>query len=287
MKVKWGSILFLVFLSIFVPYGSANAPLKLFVNGQPVTSVGIPVVRVLDNRLYVDIHAISSELKLDVDSNHENTEVYISNKGEPQSKVVATLREAKAVLYATEREGQLEKFRLVINGATSRHFPYWRSSSFRAFWPELFYEDINHDGTKEIVVILTTGHGTGIVETEAHVIQSKVESDNHIRWEEELIENPLAILHKQVRTRLMPKGKVEIMIGNKKTIDSKQEHLGPYSIEFSVYNGELVAYMKGQLSPQPAGAILITYGFKDGMYQAKKLEYIQFYPDFKHEGSFQ
>jgi hypothetical protein len=286
MKNKRWLVLFLVFFTTVVPTGSAVAPLRLFVNGQPVTSVGTPVVQVLDNRLYVDIHAISSELKLDVDSNYENTEVYISNKGEPQSKVVATLKEAKAALYATEREDQLEKFRLVIDGVTSRYFPYWRSSSFRAFWPELFYEDINLDGTKEIVVILTRGHGTGILETEAHVIHSKLDSDD-MYWEEVLIDNPIAIIHKKVKTRMLPNGKVEVIIGNEKTIDDKQEGFGPYMIEFSVYNGELVAYMKGQLSPQPAGAILISYDFKDGMYQAKNLAYIKEYPDFKHEGSFQ
>jgi hypothetical protein len=264
---------------------SASAPLKLFVNGQPVTWIGLPAVKVIDNTLYVDIHAIINELKLDVDSDHKNNSIYISNISEPQSEIVATYKKAKATLYATKREGNLEKFRLEIDRET-RWFPYWRNSDTPAFGPRFFHEDINQDGKKELVIILTTGHGTGVLITEAHVLQKTQTNIGEI-YMEKLIDNPLAIINKNVKTKKLLNDQVEIGIGKKKTIDNIYKYLGGEHIEFSVYNNELVAFISGHVSPPPEGAILITYQFKDNMYQAKKIEYVKNRPDFIMESSFQ
>lgn len=90
------------------------------------------------------IHEISSEMKLDVEYDGKNKSLHISNIGEPQSEVVATLKKAKATLYATKREGNLEKFRLEINGQI-RWFPTWRNSDNPGFGSRLFLEGINQD----------------------------------------------------------------------------------------------------------------------------------------------
>jgi hypothetical protein len=285
VKIKWCFTLLIVLLITLAPVTSASAPLKLFVNNQPVTWIGLPAVKVIDNTLYVDIHAISNELKLDVDSDHKNNSIYISNISEPQSEIVATYKKAKATLYATKREGNLEKFRLEIDRET-RWFPYWRNSDTPAFGPRFFHEDINQDGKKELVIILTTGHGTGVLITEAHVLQKTQTNIGEI-YMEKLIDNPLAIINKNVKTKKLLNDQVEIGIGKKKTIDNIYKYLGGEHIEFSVYNNELVAFISGQVSPPPEGAILITYQFKDNMYQAKKIEYVKNRPDFIMESSFQ
>jgi hypothetical protein len=285
VKIKWCFTLLIVLLITLAPVTSASAPLKLFVNDQPVTWIGLPAVKVIDNTLYVDIHAISNELKLDVDSDHKNNSIYISNISEPQSEIVATYKKAKATLYATKREGNLEKFRLEIDRET-RWFPYWRNSDTPAFGPRFFHEDINQDGKKELVIILTTGHGTGVLITEAHVLQKTQTNIGEI-YMEKLIDNPLAIINKNVKTKKLLNDQVEIGIGKKKTIDNIYKYLGGEHIEFSVYNNELVAFISGHVSPPPEGAILITYHFKDNMYQAKKIEYVKNRPDFIMESSFQ
>ena len=122
MKIKWFFTLAFVLLMTIVTVASAANPLKVYVNGQPIYGIP-PIVRVIDGLPFVSIDAISSELKLDVEYDEKNNTVHISNKGEPQLEVVATLKKAKATLYATKREGDLEKFRLEINGET-RWFPY-------------------------------------------------------------------------------------------------------------------------------------------------------------------
>jgi hypothetical protein len=283
MKIKWIVTMFLVLFITSVPLVFAATPYKVFVNNQPLYDPN--VVKIIEGLPYVSILSINSELKLDVDHDMKNNSLYISNKGESQSEVVATFKEAKATLYATKREGNLEKFRLVIDQET-RWFPFWRNSDTPAFGPRFFYEDLNQDGEKELVIILTTGHGTGVLVTEAHVLQKTPTNVGNL-YMEKLIDNPLAIINKNVKMKKLSEDKVEITIGKSKTIDNIYKYLGGEHIEFSVYKNELVAFISGHLSPPPEGAILITYEFKDNMYQAKKIEYVQTRPDFIMDSSFQ
>lgn len=284
MKIKWILTLSFVLLIAITSFASAAVPIKMFVNGQPIITIP-PIVRIINGLPFVSIESISSELKLDVDYNEQDGIINISNIGEPQSKVVATLKKAKAALYATEREGNLEKFRLVVDGET-RWFPSWRNSSFPSFAPRFFFEDINQDGKEELVVILTTGHGTGVSITEPHVLQ-KTETNIGDIYEEKLIDNPVAIINKNVKVKKISNDQVEITLGKKKIIDQIYKYFGDEHINFSVYNNKLVAYMSGQLSPLPEGGLLITYQFKDNMYQFKKIKYLQNQPDFIMESSFQ
>lgn len=288
MNIKWFLSVFVVLLISIVPVVSAVAPFIVFVNGQPVFGISIfdtSIVRIIDGSPYVAIESISSELKLDVEYDEKNKTLHISNIGEPQSEVVAMLKKAKATLYATKREGHLEKFRLEMDEGI-RWFPYWRSTDAPAFGPRLFFEDINQDGKEELVIVLTTGHGTGITITEAHVLQKTKTNIGEI-YEEELIDNPEVIINKNVRTKKISNDQVEITIGQKKTNDTFYEYLKQEQIDFSVYKNNLVAYISGHISPPTEGGILITYQFKDNVYQSKKIEYLKKRPDFIMESSFQ
>ncbi|WP_248734171.1 hypothetical protein [Neobacillus rhizosphaerae] len=271
-------------LITIVPFASAAAPFKVFVNGQPIFGP-TSIVQFIGGSPYVAIDEISSELKLNVEYDGKKKTLHISNIGEPQSEVVATLKKAKATLYATKREGNLEKLRLEIDGKI-RWFPDWKNSDFPSFGPRLFFDDLNQDGKEELVILLTTGHGTGIMITEAHVLQKTKTNIGEI-YEEKLIDNPVAIINKNVKTKKISNDQVEITIGKKKINDTFYEYLKHETIDFSVYKNELVVYMSGQLSPSTEGGILITYQFKDNMYQSKKIEYLKKRPDFIMESSFQ
>ncbi|MFF2448266.1 hypothetical protein ACFVSW_14295 [Neobacillus sp. NPDC058068] len=277
MKVKWFLSVFVALVITIVPVASAITPFKVFVNGQPV--FGTPsIVQFIGGLPFVSIESISSELKLDVEYDMKNKTLHISNIAEPQSEVVATLKKAKATLYATKREGDLEKFRLEMDGGI-RWFPYWRSTAAPAFGPRLFFEDINEDGKEELVIVLTTDHGTGIMITEAHVLQKTMTNIGEI-FEEKLIDNPVAIINKNVKTKKVSNDQVEITIGKKKTNDTTHDYLKHEQIDFSVYKNELVVFISGHISPPTEGGILITYQFKDNMYQTKNIEYLKKRPDF-------
>jgi hypothetical protein len=147
----------------------------------------------------------------------------ISKKAEPKQHAVATLAEAKATLYATEREGYYEKFKLQMNGIT-RSFPDWKNVDNPTYAPRLFYNDINHDSKKELVIVLTKDYGTGVLNTEVHVFQS-TQTNTDESYKEVLVDNPISILLKNVKTRLTAY-EAEIIIGDKKTI----EHIDKFQI---------------------------------------------------------
>lgn len=97
----------------------------------------------------------------------------------------------------------------------------------------------------------------------------------------------MAIINKNVKTKKGSNDQVKITIGQKKTNDTTYDYLKHEEINFSVYKNELVVYINGHISPPTEGGILITYQFKDSMYQAKKIEYLKKRPDFNTENSFQ
>jgi hypothetical protein len=99
-------------------------------------------------------------------------------------------------------------------------------------------------------------------------------------YEEKLIDNPMAIINKNVKIEKISENQVEI-------IDNIYKSFGHEIVDFSVYHDELVVYMSGQLSTLTEGGILITYQFKDNMYQLKQIKYLKKRPDFIMESSFQ
>lgn len=102
---------------------------------------------------------------------------------------------------------------------------------------------------------------------------------------EVLVDDPIAIVLKNVKTELLPH-KAIITIGKKKyAIDTQSlkidpEHLFPdiyfgNIINFEINNHQLIAKIGAQISPVGGsiGDIQITYMFKDKMYQAKSIEF--------------
>jgi len=206
----------------------------------------------------------------------------ISNKAESKQLAIATLSEAKATLYATNREGYYEKFKLQMNGFT-RYFPDWKNVDNPTYAPRLFFNDINHDGKKELVIVLTKDYGTGVLNTEVHVFQT-IQTNIDERYEEVLVDNPISIILKNVKTRLTAHV-AEIIIGDKKTTENIDRfQINPKKlfpdiafgniVKFSVIDNQLMASIPGQISPGTfIGSIVIIYEYKDKMYQAKEVEY--------------
>lgn len=235
-------------------------------------------IAIAENPIKVDYEG--TEIQSNVSS--QKNEVNITERDESIRQVVASLSEANATLYAVKRDGYFEDFKLVANGSGG-YFPFWRNVTNPAYAPKLFYNDINGDGKKDLIIVLTLGYGTGFLNSEAHVFQ-KIKSNIGEVYQEVLVDNPKAILLKNVKTKLTPH-EAEVTIGNKKTIiniekmEIKPENLFTdiyfgNIISFDVVNNELKAAMEGQISPAGfIGAIEITYEFKDKMYQAKKVQF--------------
>lgn len=205
----------------------------------------------------------------------------MGSKASSAEKVVGNLPEAELTLYATEKEGDLTNFKLTVKGETY-FFPRWLNSPNITYYPKLYYSDINNDGRKEIVIVLTTDTGTGVIIQEPHVFQV----DNNGDLLEKLVDNPMAIINKNVKTKLS-KSEAIVSIGKEKTkINVKEFNIVPSHIfenvaigsvlRFEVTDNKLVAKVGLTIAPTGGsiGEIQITYIYKDNMYQAKQINFI-------------
>lgn len=195
---------------------------------------------------------------------------------------------AGVILYARKMDGLYTDFKIDFQGGILLK-PYWINTISPTWIPEIIYEDINRDGKKELAIILTKATGTGVLQREAHVFhiqQQKCDKTAQIVPPVEvLVEDPIAIVLKNVKTELTPK-KANIGIGDKiYTIDIIAYGIHPKLlfediyfgniINFEIKNNQLVAKIGGQISPAGGhiGDIEIRYTFKDKMYQAKTIEF--------------
>ncbi|MEI4771893.1 hypothetical protein WAX74_20030 [Psychrobacillus sp. FJAT-51614] len=207
--------------------------------------------------------------------------VPMGTKASTAEKVVGNLPEAELTLYATEKEGDLTNFKLTVKGETY-FFPRWLNSPNITYYPKLYYSDINNDGRKEIVIVLTTDTGTGVIIQEPHVFHV----DNNGDLLEKLVDNPMAIINKNVKTKLSS-SKAIVSIGKEKNkINIRELNIVPSHIfenvaigstlRFEVIDNKFVAIVGLTIAPAGGsiGEIHIIYTFKDNMYQAKQINFI-------------
>lgn len=204
--------------------------------------------------------------------------LYIAVAATPEQTVVAKLDKDNITIYAKEKDGLFQDFKIDFKGKSYSR-PSWVNVTNPAYAPQIHYEDINNNGKNELIVILTKGYGTGVLDQEVHVFHIDT---NH--FEEVLVDHPMAIINKNVKASLTS-SKAEIMIGKKHdAINVKELKLLPETmfneiyfgsiINYGVKNNQLIATLHPQLSPGAfVGSIVITYEYRDHMYQAKSIEF--------------
>lgn len=193
-------------------------------------------------------------------------------------------------IYAKKLNGLYTDFKINFQGSILSK-PYWINIINPTWSPKIIYEDISQDGKNEIIIILTKGTGTGVLEREVHIFQMQQrqsdKTQNLIPVEVQ-VDDPLSSIQKNVKTELTL-NKASISIGDKKySIDIKPLDIQPGQlfdeiyfgnlINFEIKNNQLIAILGGQISPVGGyiGDIQITYIFKDKMYQAKSIEFIPY-----------
>lgn len=214
------------------------------------------------------------------------------NADTEEYKIVSELPKEKITLYANEKKGLFQDFRIYFKGETYFR-PFWMNVTNPAYAPEVSYKDINHDEKKELIITLTKGYGSGVLDEEIHVYKY---TNGLI---DVLVDNPLAIIYKNVKTRLTTE-KAEIIIEDKvsivdtTSIDSQHlfEDISFGSIiDYEVINKNLIVRVSGQITPAMfVGDVIISYEYLNKMYQAKTIEFIPnhligknpFYGSFKY-----
>ncbi|MGG2027978.1 hypothetical protein AB1282_19955 [Gottfriedia sp. S16(2024)] len=198
--------------------------------------------------------------------------------------VVSKSDKENITLYAKKFGSLYRDFKIDFKGETYFR-PFWMNVTNSTYAPKINYEDINKDEKKELIITLTKGYGTGVLDEEVYVYRY---TNGLI---DELVDNPLANIYKNVKTKLI-REKAEVIIGDKVSIvDTKSiepshlfEDIGFGSIvDYEVIKKQLMVRVSGQISPAMfIGDIIIVYEYRDKMYQAKTIEFIPYYLNDKN-----
>lgn len=190
--------------------------------------------------------------------------------------VIAKSDKDNIAIYAKELDGLYYDFKIYFKGTVYSR-PFWMNVTNPTYAPDIYYEDINNDEKKELIIILTKGYGTGLLDQEIDVFHT-----DYNRFVEVLVDNPLAIVNKKVKTSLTP-DIAEIIIGNiYNVINVKELKPLPETLfqdinfgsitKYEVKNKKLIATLHPQFSPGAFfGSLIITYEYRDKMYQAKSI----------------
>ncbi|SES45472.1 hypothetical protein [Psychrobacillus sp. OK032] len=191
--------------------------------------------------------------------------------------VIAKSDKDDITVYAKKMGGLYRDFKIDFKGETYFR-PYWMNVTNPTYAPQIIYEDINKDAKKELIIILTKGYGTGVVDQEVYVYR------NTNGLFDVLVDDPMAIIYKDVKTKLTTE-KAEIRIGDKiYKVDITPLEIKPTNlfegiafggvIKYEVKDHQLIATISGQISPASfVGEIVIVYEYRDSMYQAKSIEF--------------
>ncbi len=168
----------------------------------------------------------------------------------------------------------------VIGGELLYNFPNWYNEKFA---PKLFYEDINADGLKDVIVSLISGSGSGVSTKEIHVLNQY--QDPYTRYEEVPVESVNDAVKRLVK--MDRKGnEITVQIGKKKYLvdymkfgyQFSDDPPGVGSIEdYKPENGVLNGYTTVFVTIPEAsiGELKFTYGWDGKMYKAESVDFIE------------
>ncbi|MBF8118160.1 hypothetical protein [Bacillus cereus] len=179
--------------------------------------------------------------------------------------------------YPNKERGIIEDIELFVEDCSYK--PGWVHLDHPSFPPEILFEDINNDGSEEIIILLNKGSGSGVSIWEIHVLEESEECGySHV-----FVEDPESHLHVNMESTIKPHtGRIHYFSKYQtETWDVpfstgyQEEHLFDQfvigsQIHFKVENGNLVAFVGIQLSFLcHIGELQLQYCYKEGKYLIK------------------
>lgn len=194
------------------------------------------------------------------------------------SHIISNVWYENIFLIADKVDSMATKNFTVQVGELLYNFPNWYNSKFA---PKLFYEDINGDELKDVIVALISGAGSGISTKEIHVLNHV--NDPYTRYEEVPVESINDALKRLVK--MERKGdEITVLIGNKKYVVDYLKFGYQYSDDppgvgsredYKPKNGVLYGYTTVFVSIPEAGigSLKVKYGWDGKMYKAESVTF--------------
>lgn len=204
-----------------------------------------------------------------------------------QYKLLVALPDNNIYLYAMdwkkseiEHTGVYKNILLDLN-SKKRHF-HWTIDTNPAFKPQLILSDINKDGVKELIVIITSASGTGVNIQQIFIF-------NPYTFSEVFALDPLKVIAQNVNTQITKNnGNVNIKInvkGNIFTTIARESAAGLWAddvifgnhINYDVKNNKIIAKIGAQVSVSLyVGKIIIDYAFKNKNMEVTRIVFKKF-----------
>ncbi|MGF7050330.1 hypothetical protein J2T13_004868 [Paenibacillus sp. DS2015] len=163
----------------------ASNPIKLMINGTEHYTEVSP--QIMNGRIMVPLSVISNVFGKETtyDKNAKNV-----NIKDIQGKIIAESESGEMKITANQGEyGIYEQLTLVTTNF-SRSLRGGYNVVNPSYAPEIISADVNGDGKDEIVIILTTGYGTGVYQSEVRVLEGDTGIEIHT-------EDALSVFRKQ------------------------------------------------------------------------------------------
>lgn len=199
----------------------------------------------------------------------------------PKQTLVVANEKEKVYLYATPnpKAEMYTDFRVKIGKEVVETFG-WEVAMSETRTPELHVVDLNNDGIKEVVVIITLGTGTWVVQKEAHILQQVETVIGRKAYEEMDIDNPVHTIERDfeitsTNKTIQVKGRGHKWSAANVCRETYYHHRFPLyqSVNWKVEGNNLVADVGLTITANcvPAG-FLLKYKQKGQIYVAKYIQ---------------
>lgn len=194
------------------------------------------------------------------------------------SHIISDVWYENIFLIADKVDNMATKNFTVQVGELLYNFPNWYNDKFA---PTLFYEDINGDGLKDVIVELISGAGSGISTKEIHVL-NQVHDPNR-RYEEVPIESINDAVKRLVKMERQG-DEITVLIGKEKYVVDYLKFGYQYSDnppgfgaweEYKPENGILYGYTTVFVTIPEAGigSLKVKYDWDGKMYKAESVTF--------------
>lgn len=207
-------------------------------------------------------------------------EVLAQESTEQKQILIAGNKKEGVYLYATPNpKGEMFSDIQVMIGKQIFETYGWKVPMRAERKPELHVVDLNNDGLKEIVVIITIGTGTWVVQKEAHIIQQVEALDGKV-YEEMDLDNPVHTIERDFKITatdqtIQVKGRGHIWKAKNPCRKTYYRHRFPFyqSVNWKVEGNNLVAEVGLTITHNcvPAGLVL-KYKQQGEIYVAKQVD---------------
>ncbi|MFE6074704.1 hypothetical protein ACFVQB_09535 [Paenibacillus sp. NPDC057886] len=220
----------------------------------------------------------SSPAKIDKNASKENATTPATSTPNTLLSETSDKRVAIYGVQETEQKDMFSSLNVVINGEAKTF--NWINVTNPSFYPQISVVDLNADGKDEIVIVLTKGTGTGVHDSEVHVLKSD--------FTEISVSDPRKFVLSNIKVDL----KTDKDIRKYTLSVDGQEHLFEFSesdsndwfeqptvqniLRFGLKDNQLIAELPIQISTgNYLGDAIVRFSFVNGKLEPSKIEIIK------------